>query len=167
MTGTGMLNQGHDISVEELNNLLRETGITLHCRTAADLSQPERAELARLIRETHGADDETDSETNARIERFVDRHLRAGNLVFDRHIPEDELTANYAALHKTTETMLHAIDLHATKIDITRGRRDDRNKRQIFAAVPIPDKGILRRTHHRKDIVALAEKAGFTQIHTH
>lgn len=161
-----MPNQGHDISVEELTNLLRETGSTLHCRTVADLSPRERAELTRLIRETYGADDETTSETNARIERFVDGHLRAGNLVFDRHIPEDELTANYAILHKTTKTMLHAIDDHATKIDITRGRRNDRNKRQIFAAVPKPDKGILRRTHHSKDIVALAEKAGFTQIHT-
>ena len=161
-----MPNHGHDISVEELNNLIRETGSTLHCRTTDDLSPTERAELARLIRETHGADDETDSETNARIERFIDRHLRAGNLVFDRHIPEDELTANYATLHKTTKAMLHAIDEHATNIDMTRGRRNDPNKRQIFAAVPMPDKGILRRTHHRKDIVALAEKAGFTQIHT-
>ena len=160
-----MPNQGHDISVEELTNLLRETRSTLHCRTVADLSPRERAEMARLIRETHGADDETDSEMNTRVERFVDRHLRAGHLVFDRRIPEDEFTANYAALHKTTETMLHALDLHTTKLDTTRGGRDDGNKRHVFAAVPMPDKGILRRTHHRKDIVALAEKAGFTQIH--
>ncbi|NMM92454.1 hypothetical protein B2J88_50895 [Rhodococcus sp. SRB_17] len=152
-----------DITVEELNNLLRESRSKIYCRTSADLSAAERAEIAAHIRETQD-EHETASEANSRIQRFITQRLRAGQLVFDRHTAEDQYEVNVDEITKALSVMLYAVERHATVIIAAKSSRNDGIKRQIFAATPIPDRGILRRTRHRAEIVAIATQAGFTQL---
>ncbi len=155
-----------DITLEELNKLLEETRSTLYCRTSADLSAAERAEIAAHIRELRDAsENETASAANTRVQRFITQRLRAGQLVFDRHIAEDHFDENVDEIAKALSVMLYAVERHATVIIPAKSSRNDGIKRQIFAATPIPDRGILHRTRHRAEILEIATQAGFTRIH--
>lgn len=157
-------------TAEELDNLLHAHGVHNCRRGSRELSATAMAETANLIREiqekygTHSPTDETDSEANSRIQRFITQRLRAGQLVFDRHIAENDLDENFDEVSGALSVMLYAVERHATVIIPAKSSRNDGIKRQIFAAAPIPDRGILRRTRHRADIVAIATQAGFTQL---
>lgn len=154
-----------DITLEELNKLLEETRSTLYCRTSAELSAAERAEIAAHIRELRDAsENETASEANTRVQQFITQRLRAGQLVFDLHTTETDLDQNYDAIHKATNDMLNAVKRHATIVIPAKGSRNDGIQRQIFAVAPIPDRGILHRTRHRAEILKIASGAGFTRI---